>query len=281
MATLLTLPIYLAGFFAIGAWLGWPLAVLALSVPTVILCRHYGAPISETVTLLVVLSLLSALMLPAVPLRNPSPRRGACMNNLSVIGRAILQYEAACGSFPPPCTIDESGQPLASWRTYILPYLDGNDIYSRYQFDEPWNSPYNRQLSKLHLTVFQCPADPSLPLPQTSYLAVVGPGTVWSTDEPFSLDDIDDPSNTILLVEVTGSGVSWAEPRDLTLAEALKGINSGLGRGISSNHPGGVNVVFADGHMDFLSDTMTLEELRGLLTFESVGHVETEEADDD
>jgi len=266
--TLLTLPVYVAGFCAVGVWFGWPLAVLSLTIPVVILCRRYDATLVETATLVVVLGMLSALVLPPVSTGHPSRRRSTCIDNLSVIGRTILRYEAETGQLPPPWTADESGQPLASWRTMILHYLARTEIYVHYRLAEPWNSPSNSELARLTLRIYQCPDDPQASPNRTSYLAVVGPGTVWSTEERVRLADIDDPSRTILLVEVAASGVCWAEPRDLTLEEALQGINPPGGGGISSRHRGGVNVLFADGHVEFLSDRTTPEELRGLLTFE-------------
>lgn len=265
---LLTLPIYVGGFCAVGVWFGWPLAFLSLTIPVVILCRHYDATLVETATLVIVLGMLSALVLPPISTGHPSRRRSTCTDNLSVIGRAILRYEAETGQLPPPWKADESGQPLASWRTMILHYLDRTDIYVHYRLDEPWNSPSNSELARLTLRIYQCPDDPQAPPNRTSYLGVVGPGTVWSTKERVRLADIDDPSRTVLLVEVAASGVCWAEPRDLTLEGAMQGINPPGDRGISSHHRGGVNVLFADGHVEFLSDRTTPEELRDLLTFE-------------
>ena len=51
--------------------------------------------------------------------------------------------------------------------------------------------------------------------------------------------------NTILLVEVVNSGISWMEPRDLTIAEAIQGMNAWVkqpnkaGNSISSYHQSG------------------------------------------
>ena len=33
-----------------------------------------------------------------------------------------------------------------SWRVAILPYLEQNELYKRYNFDEPWDGPNNRKL---------------------------------------------------------------------------------------------------------------------------------------
>ncbi len=191
-----------------------------------------------------------------------------CINNISQIGTALLQYEADHGTFPPLYTTDDKGRPLVSWRALILPYLEGQDIYEACRFDEPWNSPTNSQLAAIDLYFFRCPSDPNSRPAETSYLAVVGPGTVWSVDEPIGLDDIEDNTQTILLVEVAGSGISWMEPRDLSLQDALRGINAEPGPCISSGHPGRAVVVFADGHVQTVDESLTIDELREWLIFE-------------
>jgi len=43
-------------------------------------------------------------------------------------------------------------------------------------------------------------------------------------------------------------------------------VNSTIGLGISSGHIGGVNVLFADGHIEFLDDDSSAETLRALIT---------------
>ena len=64
------------------------------------------------------------------------------------------------------------------------------------------------------------------------------------------------------------------EPRDLTLDEALKGINAtlhgkgGKGKSISSYHPGGAYVMFADGNLRFLSEDTSPALLKALLTID-------------
>ncbi len=190
------------------------------------------------------------------------------MNNLSQIGKALLQYEAVHRRFPSLYTTDDNGQPLVSWRASILPQLGCQGAYEECHLNERWDSPANAELIGYDLPFFRCPSD-SRSLPgQTSYLAVVGPGTVWSTDEPVSLDDIADTSRTILLVEAAGSGISWLEPRDLPLEDALREINAEPGPSISGGHSGGVVVLFADGHVEFLRESIALVELRELLMVE-------------
>jgi prepilin-type processing-associated H-X9-DG protein len=45
----------------------------------------------------------------------------------------------------------------------------------------------------------------------------------------------------------------------------IRSLNPKVGQGISSDHPGGVNAVFADGSIRFLSDTIDPKTLAELL----------------
>src|SRR5207244_10573632 len=54
----------------------------------------------------------------------------------------------------------------------------------------------------------------------TSYLALVGPGTAWPGATPIKLNDLGDrAARTIMVLEVAGSKINWMEPRDLEISE--------------------------------------------------------------
>ncbi len=102
---------------------------------------------------------------------------------------------------------------------------------------------------------YSCPSDqPQIELPITDYVAIVGPNTAWSGTTGRKLSEFKDPSKTILVVEVAEPGINWAEPRDLYVGQMAPGINPKSGQGVSSFHKGGANVLFADGHVEFLTD---------------------------
>ncbi len=209
-----------------------------------------------------------SLLLPAVRSR-PRSRRSECLNNLKQIALALLNYEADYRCFPPPYVADAQGRPLYSWRVLILPYLERNDLYKAWHFDEAWNGPNNSRVLE-NLRVFKCPKDVAKGASSTtSYLAVVGPETMWPENQAVSLDTVvanDGPSDTLLLVEVAYSGIHWAEPRDLHVVQIPMRINPPAGQGISSKHPGCAIVSFADGHQEVLFDTIPPEQLHAILT---------------
>ena len=64
----------------------------------------------------------------------------------------------------------------------------------------------------------------------------------------------DGAENTIMVVEVAESGIQWTEPRDLEFEKMSCRINDPSQPSISSHHPSGAMVLFADGSAHFLSN---------------------------
>jgi Protein of unknown function (DUF1559) len=60
---------------------------------------------------------------------------------------AVANYHETYGCFPPAYVADRDGKPIHSWRVLILPFLEQQELYRAYNFDEPWNGPNNRKLA--------------------------------------------------------------------------------------------------------------------------------------
>jgi hypothetical protein len=266
---LLALPLVVAGFFALAAWLGLGLAVFVLLVLLVGIGTYFRRTWAATLTFAAFLLLLAVLLLPAVQNGRAAPR-SQCCNNLKQIALALHNYHDAHGCFPPAYIADENGRPMHSWRVLILPYLEKSLVlYGQYRFDEPWDGPNNRKLAKIRMRVFNCPSDHEEASTMTSYVVVVGPDTAWPGSEPTKLDDFaDGSSNTILVVEVKNSGIHWMEPRDLHVVQMAPGVNPKAGQGVSSNHPGGANVLMVEGGARFLREDVAPDIFQALLTID-------------
>ncbi len=190
------------------------------------------------------------------------------MHNLHNLGLALANYHAKHGCYPPAYVADALGRPLVSWRVLLLPYMEQRQLYDEWKKhrDEPWNGPHNIKLSQMVLAELHCPKDPG-PVTDTSYVAIVGPGTIWpGTGKVKESQITDGKSNTILLVEVANSGINWMEPRDLDLKNRAPGVNPTSGLGVSSMHPGCVCVLFADGRITTLDEHISDQDLQALLT---------------
>ncbi len=223
-------------------------------------------------------AVLAALLLPAVSSAREAARRMTCVNNMTQISLALRQYESANnGYFPPAFIPDKDGKPMHSWRVLLLPYLGQQDLYDRYRFNEPWDSPNNRVVSDLTLGLFQCPSQTATSEPTTNYMMVVGPRTITNGSESKKIDEITDGvADTILLVEVADSAVRWAEPVDLQFDKISFGINASKRQGISSHHPMGANVAFCDGSVRLLTNSTNPQLVKAMLTVDGGEKVERE-----
>jgi len=203
-----------------------------------------------------------------------------CQRNMRWIGVALLNYESKNGSFPPAYISDENGRPVHSWRVLILPYLEEQELYDQYDFDEPWDGPNNRKLADQMPDVFKCPAhDPKVATTTTSYAAVVGPRTAWPGETPRKIREITDgTAKTISVVEAADSGIHWMAPRDLQMTQLDAAENGTTGQGLSSKHRGGVVLVsFVDGFVFPLSGDLDPETLKALLTVDGGEEVNLED----
>lgn len=197
-------------------------------------------------------------------------RAANCQCHLKQLGLALLNYHDANGCFPPACVSDKNGKPMHSWRVLILPFVEDQALYDRYDFSEPWNGPNNSRLgsaSRFRPGWLQCPSGGLEGTPLVNYVAVVGPETMWPGSKCTRLSKpYDSDVRTIMLVEITNSDIHWMEPRDLTFEQAMAGIQPESGLGISSEHPTGIHYVTASGGVYALKRNIDPKELRKLLT---------------
>jgi prepilin-type processing-associated H-X9-DG protein len=205
-----------------------------------------------------------ALLLPATQAAREAARRAQCVNNEKQIGLALHNYVSAHdGRFPRPALTGRDGKPLLSWRVELLPYMEADALYRRFHLDEPWDSPHNKALLESMPTLFTCPSAPRAAAGLTNYAVFSGRGALFEPGVDVNLASVTDgTSNTIAVVELK-QGVPWTKPDDLPFDPAAQ--NSPL-FGAGSFHPGGLNVLFADGSVLFLKATIKPETLRARIT---------------
>jgi len=202
------------------------------------------------------------LLLPAVQAAREAARRMSCSNNIRQLGIAMLNHEYAYKKFPAAAIVDEkTGEPLLSWRVAMLPFLEQQALYDQFKLDEPWDSPHNIELLDKMPAMFKCPSS-TIPNGKTTYLAVASEECGLHPTEPSEMRGFSDgTSNSILIVEVADEhAVPWTAPKDFAPSpEAIQKI-------VGSNHNGGYHVSFCDGSVQFIPQSMDIENLMGLFT---------------
>jgi len=288
-----------------------------------------GFTLVELLVVIAIIGTLVGLLLPAVQSARESARRSTCGNNLKQIGLALANYESANKAFPAAFSFFSSsaGEPCWGWATFILPYMEQNQIFDGLD-------PKNRKLSTLYvasptatdqqllqtsISTYRCPSDTTdklntlkkfnstsfgsdhFPLATSNYVGSAGgvlpPQNADDTGGLFSgafdaksstpgygpngiqMKSITDGVSKTLAAGERGSfnlSAVWAGVGNnryydnhniaRTLGRPYFGINydsdivggpENQGKGYGSSHPGGIQVVFCDGAVRFLPDTVT------------------------
>jgi prepilin-type processing-associated H-X9-DG protein len=159
---------------------------------------------------------------------------------------------------PPTIIRPADGKPPYSWRVAILPYLDQDDLFKEYNFNEPWDSVANRKLIDKMPATYKHPSGQS---GNTAYFVVTGEPTLFPPGHPgVKLSDVvDGLSNTIMVVEAKRD-VPWTKPEDIEYDPAKPMPEFG---GFTDN---GFNAGFADGSARFISSTIDSQVLKAFLT---------------
>lgn len=227
--------------------------------------ESHSSMMSSNVTM-VVPGIAVGMLLPAVQAVRAAARRTQSLNNLRQLSLASLNYESAHQHFPSGDGPVKEGGPAVSWRVKILPYIEHQDLYEQYNFDEPWDSEGNRRLVEQMPETFKNPAS-AAQAGHTVYRGIGGEVGVMGVDRAGNsvkrgfADITDGSSNTILFIETPdNAAVPWTQPDG--------GINPGnvAPWDLIGNHPGGFNVCFCDGSTHFLSNSITEELLRNLMS---------------
>lgn len=159
--------------------------------------------------------LIFRVAIPAATQMRTNSLNRASLDKIERIVQALNLYHDQHGSYPPAYFTDDKGKPTHSWRVMILPQLDRNDLYQQYNFNEPWNSPGNVNVTTRMPDVYRNEIDNSPGSTSTNFAAVVGKRTMFphekSTTRTQALDDRD---TILMVVEIHGMGFDWTDPSE-------------------------------------------------------------------
>ena len=209
---------------------GWPVTLINAEVRIMtsdIAPRNFSALVTPAGGEVVRPSELRKQLVTASPFRlapgSPATAIAASLNELRTklkrLGFAHHNYHNVYRTFPlakNPKFFDEKGKPKLSWRVHILPFLEQEPLYRRFNLYEPWDSPQNKPLLELMPDVFRSPDDKD-DATTTRFQTLTGPlGTFNVLNGGPRLRDMrDGTSNTLLVVQVgADKAVPWTKPAD-------------------------------------------------------------------
>ena len=171
---------------------------------------------------------------------------------------AMLNFESAYGHLPKSVFVHESGKEY-SWRIAILPFIEQQEIYDKYDFTQDWNSPHNLEVTSQMPDCFRSDNDDPDSV-HTSFFMLTGPGGLHHSDEAPTFSKLTDgSSNTILAVQAKRN-VHWAKPEDIEIHPDKPLPDFG------GFHEGGFVVTMVDGSTRFISEDVEEDVLRDYFT---------------
>jgi prepilin-type N-terminal cleavage/methylation domain-containing protein/prepilin-type processing-associated H-X9-DG protein len=126
--------------------------------------RRSAFTLIELLVVISIISVLIGLLLPAVQKVREAASRLQCQNNLKQIGLALHNYHDARGSFPSSRTAIPTGigLPAATFsaQTFLLPFMEQDNVYRTVNFTVNWNDPLNAVPYGTLISSYVCPSDP-------------------------------------------------------------------------------------------------------------------------
>ncbi len=215
-----------------------------------------------------------------------SSRNTQCITNLKQIGLAIHNYAVANEELPTGTAASTRVVPekRLGWLYLIQGFLEVTNFLPRFQPDEPYDSSTNIH-SAMNPMTYHCPSHDREPrtgvATRSQYVGITGLGPdsaslptshpragVFGTDRRVRFADVKDGmSNTMMVAETAVTTGPWTSgAATLRAVDPARRPYLGPGRDFGGNHPGGGNVLMADGSVKFVRNSVDPAVFEGLST---------------
>jgi serine/threonine protein kinase len=184
-------------------------------------------------------------------------------NNLKQIGIALHNYLSTNNTFPPAVitSLGAGNRPPYSWRVALLPYLEADDVYRAWNFDEPYDGPNNRKLWSRMPACYRLPG-PNGEATRTHYQVFTGERTAFQIGKGRQVGDFKDGlSNTIFAVE-TKDSVLWCAPQDIAFNQSPNGVDP---KELGGHFGRIVNVLLGDGSVLAVPHSMSAVDFQNAI----------------
>jgi len=254
-----------------------------------------GFILIELLVTIAIISILIALLLPAIQKVREAASRMQCSSNMRQLGIAYHNYHNMVKRFPPGWMTT----PDHNYVSFLLPHIDQANI--RMDLSTSWDVGSNATLAANDIPMLVCPSAPGGRKAVSDYAVVssiastaiqtlvVRPnyqGIFYAVNrEPTIAEVTDGLSNTFMLFEDGGrpqnweagkplsgttTGSRWAEPENyFVVHDTCKGnsvINCNNRNEIYSFHFGGANFLLGDGSVRFIHELIDPEAFVSLFT---------------
>ncbi len=127
--------------------------------------QPHGLTLVELLTVIAIIGVLVALLLPAVQAARESARRQTCQNHLRQNALATLQHADSSGGTLPALWRSSEREPWQNfpWRIAVLDELEERDLADQLQLGQQPLSPANLPLLAMPLPTLECPSTPDSP----------------------------------------------------------------------------------------------------------------------
>lgn len=210
------------------------------------------------------LAVLIPLVIIAVIKKNAAESRFEAYTNGRSLAAALQRHHETFRRLPFNRVDAETGDVLLSWRLQLISFAGADHVAGNTQPTVAWNSPDQSSGIDMRVETLRSPLGANAPDTITHFVCVLDPDSPMSGDK-VSLNDIetrDGKSNTGLFMEFPASNIHWAEPRDLTLAEAIDAIRN-------SPASDGTVVAMADGRAIVVPKDASADDIKKLFLLDN------------